>query len=184
MSLVPLALSERAPVDVNAIVEPESIVTAPVIFASSIPSLFITIPFVPASNSIAIAFTSTFVDESLPTVIVLAEAPEPMLIAPVWPRSPKLIDPLEELKDIFPVEFNSNVVAPDNVVAPVPPNTNDAVPSVNVKASVDAKLISVPASISTPPADAAKWIAFAAVPCAFFISNFSFDAVEEAVIWR
>ena len=37
-------------------------------------------PPVPASNSTAIAFTSTFVDASLPIVIVLAEAPEPILI--------------------------------------------------------------------------------------------------------
>ena len=128
-----------APFNVNA---PDDVVKL------EAPAASIAIPPLPASNSIAIAFTSTFVDESLPTVMVLAEAPEPILIAPVTASSPTFIVPPEELKDIFPVESNSSVVAPDNVVAPVPPSCIVAVPSVNVNAFTEV-IVNANASIVT-----------------------------------
>ena len=69
-------------------------------------------PPVPASNSTAIAFTSTFVDASLPIVIVLAEAPEPILIFWATASLPKLITPPLELRDNTPAVSISNPVVP------------------------------------------------------------------------
>ena len=135
----PAILIPAAPFNVNA---PDDVVKL------EAPAASIAIPPLPASNSIAIAFTSTFVDESLPTVMVLAEAPEPILIAPVTASSPTFIEPPEELKDIFPVESKSSVVAPDNVVAPVPPICIVAVPSVNVNAFTEV-IVNANASIVT-----------------------------------
>ena len=119
------------------------------------PAEFNVKPPVPASNSISTAFISTLEDESLPTVIVLAEAPVPILIVPVFASLPTFIEPPEELKDIFPVESKSTVVAPDNVVAPLPAKANVAVPSVNVNAftevNVNANASIVTAVLSADP---------------------------------
>ena len=139
----PEELSERAPVAFTSNVEDVSIATAP---AESIST-----PPAPAFKSIVAAFNPTRVDELLPTVMVLADAPEPILIAPVSVSSPILMAPPDELSLTCPVEAKLIEAAPVILVAPVPPKDNVAVPSVNVKASVDVSAILVPASIVTAP---------------------------------
>ena len=90
---------------------------------------------------IAFAFTFTAVDAALPIWMVLADAPEPILMFWATASSPTLIAPALELMETAPVASTSTVVAPLNDVAPVPPMTILAVPSVRVNASTDVTVI-------------------------------------------
>ena len=163
ISTPPAPSSVNAPEDVVKLEAPAASKSRPPAVASilialaPVPSLFNVIPPVPASNSISTAFTSTFEEKLLPTVIVLAVPLVPILTAPAEaPLSPILIAPPDELSERAPVESKSSVVAPDILVAPVPPKDKVAVPSVNVKAFTDVIVITVASKLANVLVEAPK----------------------------
>ena len=140
---LPWIFTPPLPSSVNA---PEDVVKllAPAASKLIVPVVSIVIPPVPASISNAVA------PVALPNAIVLWAAPVPIFIFWATASLPILITPADELIESAPVESSSSVVAPDIVVAPVPPICIVAVPSVIVIAFTDVNVIAAVASIVTP----------------------------------
>ena len=143
ISTPPAPSSVNAPEDVVKLEAPAASILIP-------PAASMVIPPVPASKSKAVAAVA------LPTVIVLAAEPVPILIAPALSSFPTLIAPPEELTSTFPVASISTVLAPDKDVAPVPPKTKDAVPSVIVKAFTDVIVMAVASKLANVLVEAPK----------------------------
>ena len=141
----------------------------------------IVMPPLPALTTTAIALPSNFVVDELPTLIVLADAPEPILIfcasilLPILIAPPlELIDtalvaciiisPPLELIDTSPVPSTLTVVAPLIAVAPVPFIEINAVPSVIFNESTDVTVIAFAFTFTAVDAALPTWIVLAEAP--------------------
>ena len=159
-----LELIETAPVaSISTVVAPlNDVAPVPPITIDAVPSVNV-MAFTDV-NVTASASKLTAVDAALPTWIVLAAAPEPILIFCATASSPTLIAPPVELIETVPVASISTVVAPLKVVAPVPPITIDAVPSVNVIAFTDVNVTSCAFNLTLVDAALPTWIVLADAP--------------------
>ena len=152
----PAASSVKAPDVVVKLEAPaaSNVIPAPVALISTVPDVVISTsaafpamltPPAPSSvnaltdvNVIACALVLTAVDAALPTVIVLADAPVPTLIAPVFVLLPMLI----VLVPLIPTVLPSTVNAPE-LISTIPVVLTVNVPPRVVLAPTDKSLLNV-----------------------------------------